>query len=111
VGGLVQLGSLTTLDTALIPNAAAVESSWVKTAYDTAGDYNVVKDFGVTIFFFNNKAVTEKPTTMKQFYDLLPKYGKVGRTNLLDGAEEVVPLALMALGYDPNTGDSAELDK
>src|SRR6476469_959706 len=111
VGELVQLGSLMKLDKALIPNAAAVESSWVKTAYDTTGDYNVVKDFGVTMFFYNNKIVTEKPTTMKQFYDLLPKYGKVGRTNLLDGAEEVVPLALMALGYDPNTGDPAVLDK
>jgi spermidine/putrescine-binding protein len=88
-----------------------VESSWVKTAYDPTGEYKVVKDFGVTGFFYNNKIITEKPTTMKQFYDLLPKYGKVGRTNLLDGAEEVVPLALMALGYDPNTGDPAVLDK
>jgi len=111
VGELVQLGSLMKLDKALIPNASAVESSWVKTAYDPTGDYKVVKDFGVTMFFYNNKIVTEKPTTMKQFYDLLPKYGKVGRTNLMDGAEEVVPLALMALGYDPNTGDPAELDK
>ena len=111
VGELVQLGSLMKLDKALIPNASAVESSWVKTSYDPTGDYKVVKDFGVTMFFYNNKIITEKPTTMKQFYDLLPKYGKVGRTNLMDGAEEVVPLALMALGYDPNTGDPAELDK
>jgi spermidine/putrescine transport system substrate-binding protein len=111
VGELVQLGSLMKLDVALIPNASAVESSWVKTAYDPTGDYKVVKDFGVTMFFYNHKIVTEKPTTMKQFYDLLPKYGKVGRTNLMDGAEEVVPLALMALGLDPNTGDSSDLDK
>jgi spermidine/putrescine transport system substrate-binding protein len=111
VGELVQLGSLMKLDLALIPNASAVESSWVKTAYDPTGDYKVVKDFGVTMFFYNHKIVTEKPTTMKQFYDLLPKYGKVGRTNLMDGAEEVVPLALMALGLDPNTSDSSDLDK
>ena len=111
VGELVQLGSLMKLDRALIPNASAVESSWVKTAYDPTGDYKVVKDFGVTMFFYNHEIVTEKPTAMKQFYDLLPKYGELGRTNLMDGAEEVVPLALMALGYDPNTGDSAELDK
>src|SRR3954469_18415157 len=86
-------------------------SSWVKTAYDPTGENKVVKDIGVTMFFYNNKIVTEKPTTMKQFYDLLPKYGKVGRTNLMDGAAEVVPLALMALGYAPNTGNPAELDK
>jgi spermidine/putrescine-binding protein len=111
VGELVQLGSLMKLDRSLIPNASAVESPWVKTAYDPTGDYKVVKDFGVTMFFYNNTIVTEQPTTMKQFYDLLPKYGRVGRTNLMDGAEEVVPLALMALGYDPNTGDSGELDE
>ena len=42
-----------------------VSTSWVKTAYDPTGDYKVVKDFGVTMFFYNNKIVTEKPTTMK----------------------------------------------
>ena len=34
-----------------------------------------------------------------------------GRTNLLDGAEEVVPLALMALGLDPNTDSSSDFAK
>jgi spermidine/putrescine transport system substrate-binding protein len=111
VGELVRLGSLLKLDKSLIPNASAMESPWVKTTYDPTGDFKVVKDFGVTMFFYDNTIVTEQPTTMKQFYDLLPKYGKVGRTNLMDGAEEVVPLALMALGYDPNTGDSGELDE
>ena len=111
VGELVQLGSLMKLDKALIPNAAAVESSWVRRRTTRPGDYKVVKDFGVTMFFYNNKIVTEKPTTMKQFYDLLPKYGKVGRTNLMDGAGGGGAAGAMALGYDPNTGDSAELDK
>jgi Spermidine/putrescine-binding periplasmic protein len=40
---------------------------------------------------------------MHDFYMALPKHVSKGRTNLLDGAEEVVPLALMALGLDPNT--------
>jgi spermidine/putrescine-binding protein len=71
----------------------------------------VIKDYGITMFFFDNKVVTEHPKSMHDFYELLPKYGKVGRTNLLDGAEEVVPLALMALGLDPNTDSSADLAK
>jgi spermidine/putrescine transport system substrate-binding protein len=55
---------------------------------------------------------------MLEFYNLLPKYGpKVNgpdgqaRTNLLDGAEEVVPLALMSLGIDPNTDKQSDFDK
>ena len=48
---------------------------------------------------------------MHDFYALLPKYVSKGRTNLLDGAEEVVPLALMALGIDPNTDSKSDFTK
>jgi spermidine/putrescine-binding protein len=48
---------------------------------------------------------------MLDFYHLLPKYVGKGRTNLLDGAEEVVPLALMALGLDANTDKEADFKK
>jgi spermidine/putrescine-binding protein len=48
---------------------------------------------------------------MHDFYTLLPKYVSKGRTNLLDGAEEVVPLALMALGLDPNTNKQSDFDQ
>ena len=63
------------------------------------------------MFFYRNDIVKEKPETMLDFYKLLPKYGKKGRTNLMDGAEEVVPLALMALGLDPNTDKPADFKK
>ena len=43
------------------------------------------------MFFFNNKIVTEELKTMHDFYQALPKYVGKGRTNLLDGAEEVRP--------------------
>ena len=46
---------------------------------------------------------------MHDFYKLLPKYVRKGRTNIMDGAEEVVPLAAMAIGVDPNTGDPKQL--
>jgi spermidine/putrescine transport system substrate-binding protein len=45
---------------------------------------------------------------MLDFYHALPKYVSKGRTNLLDGAEEVVPLALMAIGMDPNTDSQTD---
>ena len=63
------------------------------------------------MFFYSNNIVKERPKTMLDFYKLLPKYGKKGRTNLMDGAEEVVPIALMALGLDPNTDNSADFTK
>jgi len=63
------------------------------------------------MFFYNNQVVTEQPQTMMDFYNLLTKYVGQGRTNLLDGAEEVVPLALLALGLDPNTGSASDFDQ
>jgi spermidine/putrescine-binding protein len=52
-----------------------------------------------------------EPKTMKDFYDLLNANVSKGRTNVLDGAEEVVPLASMALGFSANTEDPGELDE
>ncbi len=48
---------------------------------------------------------------MHDFYEALPKYVSKGRTNILDGAEEVVPLALMAIGLDPNTDSASDFAK
>jgi spermidine/putrescine transport system substrate-binding protein len=108
VGELIELKKLMKLDKSLLPNYANYASAWKKTSYDPTDDYKVVKDYGITMFFYRNDIVTEKPKTMLDFYNLLLKYGKKGRTNLMDGAEEVVPLALMAMGLDPNTDRSVD---
>jgi spermidine/putrescine transport system substrate-binding protein len=107
VAELIQEKSLMALDRALLPNLKNLDPSFLTPSYDPTGDYHVIKDFGITMFFYNNKIITQSPATMLDFYHLLPKYGSKGRTNLLDGAEEVVPLALMALGIDPNTTSQA----
>ena len=108
VAELIKEKGLMALDKALLPNLKYLDPSFLKPSYDPTGDYHVIKDFGITMFFYNNKIVKEPPKTMHDFYMALPKYVSKGRTNLLDGAEEVVPLALMALGLDPNTDSQAD---
>jgi spermidine/putrescine transport system substrate-binding protein len=110
VAELIQENSLMRLDKALLPNLQYLDPSFLKPSYDPTGDYHVIKDFGITMFFFNNKIVTEQLSTMHDFYMALPKYVGHGRTNLLDGAEEVVPLALMALGLNPNTTSQSDFN-
>ena len=105
VAQLIQEGKLMAMDQSLLPNLKYLDPKFLKVSYDPTGQYHVIKDYGITMFFYNNKIITEQPKTMKDFYDLLNKYVSKGRTNILDGAEEVVPLALMALGLDPNTSD------
>jgi len=111
VAELIELKRLLKLDKSLLPNYVNIAPAWRKRSYDPTDSYSVVKDYGITMFFYRNDIVKERPKTMLDFYKLLPKYGKKGRTNLLDGAEEVVPLALMALGLDPNTDSSTDFKK
>jgi spermidine/putrescine transport system substrate-binding protein len=111
VAELIQEKSLMRLDQALLPNLKNLDPSFLKPSYDPTGDYHVIKDFGITMFFFNNKIVTDELKTMHDFYMALPKYVSKGRTNLLDGAEEVVPLALTALGLDPNTTSQSDFSQ
>jgi spermidine/putrescine transport system substrate-binding protein len=108
VAQLIEEKGLMVLDKALLPNLKHLDPAFLKPPYDPTGAYHVIKDFGITMFFYNHKIVKEHPTTMLDFYHALPKYVSKGRTNILDGAEEVVPLALMALGMDPNTSSQGD---
>ena len=112
VGELIQEGGLMKLDFNLIPNIKNLDPKFRKPTFDPTGEFHVIKDFGITMFFYQNTVVkpSTEPKTMKDFYDLLNANVSKGRTNVLDGAEEVVPLAAMALGYSANTDDQAELD-
>jgi spermidine/putrescine-binding protein len=111
VAQLIQENKLMAMDPALLPNLKNLDPKFLKPSYDPTGKYHVIKDYGITMIYYNNKIVTEQPQTMHDFYALLPKYVSHGRTNLLDGAEEVVPLALMALGLDPNTSSKDDFSK
>ncbi len=113
VGELIQEGGLMKLDLNLIPNIKNLDPKFLKASFDPTGEFHVIKDFGITMFFYQNTVVkpSTEPKTMKDFYDLLNANSSKGRTNVLDGAEEVVPLAAMALGFDANTEDQGELDE
>src|ERR1035437_5359039 len=87
VAELIDEKGLMALDKALLPNLKNLDPSFLKPSYDPTGNYHVIKDFGITMFFYNNKIVTEQPATMLDFYHALPKFVNKGRTNLLDGAE------------------------
>jgi spermidine/putrescine transport system substrate-binding protein len=111
VAQLIDEGKLMALDTALLPNLSNLDPSFLKAEYDPTGQFHVIKDYGITMLFYMNTVVTDDLQTMHDFYQALPKYVSKGRTNILDGPEEVVPLALMALGLDPNTEDQSDLDE
>src|SRR5712692_729162 len=111
VAELIQEKLLLPFDKALLPNLKNLDPSFLRPSYDPTGNYHIIKDFGITMFFYNHKMVPDRPATMLEFYHALNKNVSKGRTNLLDGAEEVVPLALMALGIDPNTDKASDFSE
>ncbi len=111
VAQLITQNGLMSLDKALLPNLKNLDPKFIKAEYDPTGNFHVIKDYGITMIFYMNTVVTDHPKTMLDFYNLLPKYVSKGRTNILDGAEEVIPLALMALGIDPNTDKASDFAK
>jgi spermidine/putrescine-binding protein len=111
VAQLITQNGLMSLDKALLPNLKNLDPKFVKASYDPTGDFHVIKDYGITMIYYMNTVVSDHPKTMLDFYNLLPKYVSKGRTNILDGAEEVIPLALMALGIDPNTDKASDFAK
>src|SRR6478752_7063524 len=67
VAELIQEKSLMRLDKALLPNLSNLDPSFLKPSYDPTGDYHILKDFGITMFFYNNKVVTDQPASMLDF--------------------------------------------
>src|SRR6266705_3052810 len=60
VAQLIQENSLMRLDKALLPNLKNLDPSFLKPSYDPTGDYHIIKDFGITMFFFNTQILTEE---------------------------------------------------
>ncbi len=78
--------------------------------FDSKNRWHVPKDLGTTGFMYRKDLVTERPTTWKQFFDLMKtKYS--GKVTLLDSSHEVIGAALKMYGYSYNTDDRSELNK
>ena len=91
------------LDKSLLPNLKNLDPTFLKPSYDPTGEYHVIKDYGITMFFFRNTSSRITRRRCSTSTTSCRSTDSKGRTNVMDGAEEVVPLALMALGLDPNT--------
>src|SRR3954453_12869422 len=71
VAQLIETNKLLKMDDALLPNKKTLDPKFLKASYDPTGEYHVIKDYGVTMFFYNHNIISEKPQTMLEFYNLL----------------------------------------
>jgi spermidine/putrescine transport system substrate-binding protein len=95
----------------LIPNLKNLQAEFTKTGYDPGNKYSIPKDYGITSFYWVTDKVSEKPTTIKECFELLktPKFKSLN-VNFLEGGTQVMALALKALGYSLNSEKQNEID-
>ena len=107
VGVMSRQGLLEELDLSKIPNIANVDPNLPYDLYDPGHKYTVPYQWGSASLAVNTDKVTELITSYNDLWN--PEYA--GRIVLLDDERQVIGMALLALGYDPNTTDPDELDQ
>lgn len=106
----VELGLIEPLDLAKIPNfdPAQQDTRYLGPGRVNGVTYAIPKDWGTTGFFVNTAKIAEKPTTWKEFWDLLTtKYS--GRGTVHDYQLTTIGNACKYYGYSFNSIDPKEL--
>src|SRR3990170_6807392 len=107
VGVMSRQGLLEELDLSKIPNIANVDPNLPYDLYDPGHKYTVPYQWGSASLAVNTDEITEPITSYNDLWN--PEHA--GRIVLLDDERQVIGMALLALGYDPNTTDPDELDQ
>jgi spermidine/putrescine-binding protein len=100
-------GLLEELDLSKIPNLSNVDPNLPYDLYDPGHKYTVPYQWGSASLAVNTDKISEPITS----YNDLWNPDNAGRIVLLDDERQVIGMALLALGYDPNTTDPDELDQ
>jgi spermidine/putrescine transport system substrate-binding protein len=108
---MMDKGEALALDHSLLPNLKNLQPKFTKTEYDPGNKYSVPKDYGVTSFWWRTAVVKDKPTTLKESFDVLKSLPSSVRVNFLEGGTQVAAIALAALGYSINTEDQGQIDQ
>ena len=93
----IQKGLLMPLDHALIPNLKNLEESFTPLAYDKGNKYSITKDYGITSFYYRKDVVKDPPTTIADWFKILPDYeGK--NVNFIEGGSETWGMFMLGAG-------------
>jgi spermidine/putrescine-binding protein len=105
----IQKGLLMPLDHSLIPNLKNLETAFTKTKYDPGNKYSITKDYGVTSFYYRTDVVKDPPTTIVDWFKILPRYeGK--NINFIEGGSETWGMFMLGAGKDESSTDEADYE-
>lgn len=88
-----------------VPNFANITESVTNQAFDPNNQYSVPYVLGTTGIAYNVEAFPDGLNTWEDFFNA------EGRIGWLESPRTMIGLALLQLGYDPNTTDQAQIDE
>lgn len=104
---MTKLDFLAELNKDNIPNIKNMNPAFTGLSFDPENKYSLVYMYGITGIAYNTKYVTEPVDSWEVLWD--PKYA--GRVGLLNDSREILGMALIKLGYSPNSTNEAELQE
>jgi spermidine/putrescine transport system substrate-binding protein len=105
---MVAKNLLLPLDFRQLGNFSHVDSEFRNPGYDSGSKHSVPKDWGTTGFGFRTDKLAPM-STWKEFFNNADRYK--GKVAVLDGATEVVGMALKAHGFSYNSDKDSELSQ
>lgn len=100
-----QEGLLAPLDKELIPNAGNLDPTFVSPVFDPANRYCMPYQWGTAGIGYNLAATGREITSWADFFD--PEFA--GRVAMLDDYRTTMGIALLILGYSPNTTNPQQI--
>lgn len=104
---MAQEGLLMPLDLAAIPNRRHLDPRFLNPAYDPENRYGLPYQWGTLGIGYNLEAIGAPIASWAAMFT--PRYA--GKIAWLDDARYTLGAVLMALGYDPNTHNPAEISR
>lgn len=90
-----------------IPNKINLDPKFANPPYDPGNKYSLPYQWGTVGIGYNIKNTKEEITTWKQLFE--PKFK--GKVSLIDDMRNILGMALIYEGYDPNTKNVEEINK
>jgi len=106
---MISKGLLLPLDFRQLTNFTHVDKIFRNPGYDPASKHSLPKDWGTTGFGYRTDKIPGGMTSWKQFFDNASQFK--GKVSVLDGATEVVGMALKYHGFSYNSDKDEELSK
>ncbi|MER2493597.1 polyamine ABC transporter substrate-binding protein [Catenovulum sediminis] len=98
----VEQNWLLKLDKKQLPNTKYIKFSWFEFA-NKNGFYCVPYTWGTTGILYNAQKIPSPPQTWAEFFNQTNRYSK--KIRLLNDSRTLLPMALIALGYDSHSND------